>query len=456
VSATPSSELLARLFGSAEATALFGDRARLQGMLDFEAALARAEARAGVIPEQSAVRIGNRCRAELFDVEKLAEATARAGSPAIPLVKALSALVAADDPEAARYVHFGATSQDAMDTGLVLQLRRFGSQLEADLERLSAALARLAETHKTTLLVGRTWLQHATPVTLGLKAAGWLDAVERHRARLAEIRSRILVLQFGGAAGTLAALGTRGLEVARALSVELDLALPLVPWHAHRDRLAELAAFLGLLIGTLGKIGRDLSLLMQTEVAEAFEPRGEDRGGSSTMPHKRNPVTAAVVLAAATRAPGLVATLLSSTVQEHERGLGGWQAEWETLPELCVLAAGALRQTAEVIEGLELNPARMRANIDATGGQIMAEAVLIALAPRIGRLEAHEIVERASRRADETGRHLKATLAEEPAVTQHLSPADLDALFQPVNYLGQAAAFVDRVLAARRRKQEGP
>ena len=456
MSAAPSSELLARLFGSAEMTELFGDRARLQGMLEFEAALARAEARVGVIPNQAAAPIGNRCRAELFDVESLAEATARAGNPAIPVVKALIGLVAADDSKAARYVHFGATSQDAMDTGLVLQLRRFCSLLEADLDRLSAALARVAEAHKTTPLVGRTLLQHASPVTLGLKAAGWLDAVERHRTRLAEVRTRALVLQLGGAAGTLAALGHRGLEVARALSDELNLALPLVPWHAHRDRLAELAAFLGLLIGTLGKIGRDLSLLMQTEVAEAFEPEGEGRGGSSTMPHKRNPLTAAVVLAAAARAPGLVATLLSSMVQEHERGLGGWHAEWETLPELCVLAAGALRQTAETIDGLELDPARMRANLDATQGQIMAEALMVALLPHIGRLQAHEIVERGSRRAAETGRHLKAVLAEEPAVTQHLSPADLDALFEPLNYLGQATAFVDRVLGARRRKKEGP
>ena len=454
MSAAPSSELLARLFGSAEMTELFGDRARLQGMLEFEAALARAEARVGVIPNQAAAPIGNRCRAELFDVESLAEATARAGNPAIPMVKALIGLVAADDSKAARYVHFGATSQDAMDTGLVLQLRRFCSLLEADLDRLSAALARVAEAHKTTPLVGRTLLQHASPVTLGLKAAGWLDAVERHRTRLAEVRTRALVLQLGGAAGTLAALGHRGLEVARALSDELNLALPLVPWHAHRDRLAELAAFLGLLIGTLGKIGRDLSLLMQTEVAEAFEPEGQGRGGSSTMPHKRNPVTAAVALAAAARAPGLVATMLSSMVQEHERGLGGWHAEWQTLPELCALAAGALRQTADAIEGLQLDPARMRANVDATRGQIMAEAVLIALAPRIGRLEAYDILERASRRASETGRHLKAVLAEEPAVTQHLSAADLEALFDPLNYLGEATAFVDRVLVAHKRKQE--
>jgi 3-carboxy-cis,cis-muconate cycloisomerase len=362
----------------------------------------------------------------------------------------LTALVAVEDAGAARYVHWGATSQDAMDTGLVLQLRGFLAVLGADLGRLAAALARLAETHKATPLVGRTWLQHALPVTVGLKAAGWLDAIERHRTRLAEVGGRALALQFGGAAGTLAALGERGLEVAEALARELDLTLPALPWHAHRDRVAEIGTALGLLVGSLGKIARDLSLLMQTDVAEAFEPGGEGRGGSSTMPHKRNPVTAAVVLAAATRAPGLVATLLSAMVQEHERGLGGWHAEWETLPALCTLGAGALRHMAETIEGLELDPARMRSNLEATHGQILAEAVTMALGSRIGRLAAHQLVERACHRATTTRRHLREVLAEDTVATTHLSSADLDRLFEPLNYLGSAAAFVDRVLASRR------
>jgi 3-carboxy-cis,cis-muconate cycloisomerase len=444
-----SSELLGSLFGSAEASALFTDRARIQGILDFEAALARAEAQRGAIPAAAAPAIAGKCRAELFSIADLARPTARAGIPVIPIVARLTALVAADDPEAARYVHWGATSQDAMDTGLVLQLRRFLALLETDLARFAAALARLAEAHKTTPLVGRTWLQHATPVTVGLKAAGWLDAVERHRTRLAEVRARALVLQFGGAAGTLAALGDCGLEVAEALAAELSLALPALPWHAHRDRVVEVATAVGLLVGTLGKIARDLSLLMQTDVAEAFEPAGEGRGGSSTMPHKRNPVTAAVVLAAATRAPGLVATLLSAMVQEHERGLGGWHAEWETLPALCVLAAGALRQMTETIEGLELDPARMRENLETTQGQILAEAVTMALGSRIGRLAAHELVEHACHRAAATRRHLKEVLAEDPVATRHLTPADLDRLFDPLNYIGSAAAFVDRVLKSR-------
>ena len=449
MSAVPIPNLLGPLFGSAEAVALFADPARLQGMLDFEAALARAEGRLGVIPAAAATPIAAKCRAELFDMGELARATARAGNPAIPMVRRLTALVAAADADAARYVHWGSTSQDAMDTGLVLQLRGFLDLLEADLDRLGAALARLAEAHKATPLVGRTWLQQALPVTFGLKAAGWLDAIERHRERLSELRARALVLQFGGAAGTLAALGDRGLEVAEALAAELDLTLPLLPWHAHRDRLAETASALGLIVGTLGKMARDVSLLMQTEVAEAFEPAGEGRGGSSTMPHKRNPVTAAVVLAAATRAPGLVAIMLAAMVQEHERGLGGWHAEWDTLPELCSLAAGALRQMTETIEGLELDPVRMHANLEATHGLILAESVTMALGSRIGRLEAHELVERACRQAVATRRHLREVLAGDPAIAAHLSAADLDRLFEPLNYVGQAAAFVDRVLSSR-------
>jgi 3-carboxy-cis,cis-muconate cycloisomerase len=448
VSAAPSSELLSKLFGAPGAQECLGDRAQLQGMLDFEAALARAEARVGVIPAQAGQTIGRKCRAELFDIGSLAEGAEKAGNTAIPVVAALTSLVAAEDPAAARYVHFGATSQDAMDTGLVLQLRQFAGHLSVDTDRLSKALARLARTHKETVLPGRTWLQQASPVTFGLKAAGWLDVVQRHAERLADLRVSALVLQFGGASGTLASLGSRGLEVAEALARELDLALPALPWHAHRDRLAELAAFLGLLAGTLGKIGRDLSLLMQTEVAEAFEPAGEGRGSSSAMPHKRNPVASAVALAAATRAPGLVATLLAGMVQEHERGLGGWHAEWETLPELASLVAGSLRHLAEAMEGLEIDAAQMRANLEAKGGVALAEAATAVLAPRLGRPEAHEVVGRASRRALETRRTLLETLASDPGVTAHVSRADLAAALEPSAYLGMATTFVDRVLAA--------
>ncbi len=443
--------LLGPLFGSPAVGAIFSDRGRLQGMLDFEAALAAAEARVGVIPAAAAPAISAKCRAELFDPTALAGATARAGTPVIPLVKHLTALVAVDAPEAARFVHWGATSQDAMDTGLVLQLRDALVPIDSDLTRLADALAALAAAHTLTLLPGRTLLQHALPVTFGLKAAGWLDAIERHRTRLATLQPRLLVLQFGGAAGTLAALGDRGLAVAAALAEELKLTLPDLPWHTERDRLAELATTCGMIVGTLGKIARDLSLLMQTDVGEAFEPAGEGRGGSSTMPHKRNPVTCAVVMAAATRAPGLAATLLASMVQEHERGLGGWHAEWTALPELVVLTAGALGQMADTMASLEVDADKMKANLDVTQGLIMAEAVTLALGAKLGRLAAHERVEAACRRALSERRHLRRVLAEDSVVTAQLGSLDFDRLFDPHNYVGAGVALVERVLAARRR-----
>jgi 3-carboxy-cis,cis-muconate cycloisomerase len=246
-------------------------------------------------------------------------------------------------------------------------------------------LARLAEAHKSTLLAGRTWLQQGPPVTFGLKVAGWLDAVERHRERLKQARKQILVLQFGGAVGTLAAVGDRGLELASALARELKLDLPEVPWHSHRDRLAEVAASLGLLVGSLGKIARDISLMSQTEIDEVVEPSGPGRGGSSTMPHKRNPVGSAVILAAALRVPALVSTVLTAMVQEHERGLGGWHAEWETLPEIFRLTAGALAHTNEIVAGLEIHPEKMSQNLNVTHGLVLAEAVAFALRERLGK-----------------------------------------------------------------------
>lgn len=444
------SELLGPLVAPDAIRAVFTDSARLQGMLDFEAALARAEAAVGVIPAAAASAIAAKCRAELFDAGEIGRAAVNSGNDLIPLVKRLTALVAADDAEAARFVHWGATSQDAMDTGLVLQLRAWLGAVEADLARLSEAAARLADRHRRTPLVGRTWMQHALPTTLGLKAAGWLDAIERHRARLAEIRPRLLALQFGGAAGTLAALDDKGAAVAAALARELRLTLPDLPWHTQRDRLAELAGAVGVLVGTLGKIARDVALMMQTEVGEAFEPAGAGRGGSSTMPHKRNPVAAAVVIAAATRTPGLVATMLAAMVQEHERGLGGWHAEWSTLPELCVLGGGAVHLSVATLAGLEVDARRMRANLDATRGLIMAEAVQMALGARIGRLAAHDLIEAGCKRAVAEQTHLRDVLSADRRVTQHLAAADLDRLFDPTHYLGAAEEFVARALAARR------
>ncbi|MCO7552643.1 3-carboxy-cis,cis-muconate cycloisomerase [Pseudomonas otitidis] len=427
--------------------AIFCDQGRVQGMLDFEAALARAEARVGLIPREAVAPIEAACRADSYDFSALALAIATAGNSAIPLVKALGKRIAAASPEAERYVHLGATSQDAMDSGLVLQLRAAIGLIEADLAALGDALAEQAERHADTPLAGRTWLQQATPVTLGMKLAGLLGAVTRHRQRLAELKPRLLCLQFGGASGSLAALGEQAWPVAEALAVELSLNLPDQPWHTQRDRLVEFASLLGLVAGTLGKLGRDLSLLMQTEAGELFEPAAPGKGGSSTMPHKRNPVSAAVLIGAATRAPGLVATLFAAMPQEHERSLGLWHAEWESLPELCCLVSGALQHALLVVPGLEVDAARMRRNLDLTQGLVLAEAVSIALAQRIGRDAAHHRVEQCCRQAVKEGAHLRAVLGACAEVTAELSAAELDRLLDPAHYLGQARRWVGRALA---------
>ena len=445
-----SNQLFDAYFTSAPMRAVFCDQGRLQGMLDFEAALARAEAAVGLIPASAVAPIAGACRAELYDVPALATAIASAGNSAIPLVKALGRQIAAVDAEAERYVHLGATSQDAMDSGLVLQLRAAVNIFESELAALADDLAAQAERHAATPLAGRTWLQHATPVTLGMKLAGLLGAVTRQRQRLAELKPRLLVLQFGGAAGTLAALGEQALPVSEALARELDLTLPEQPWHTQRDRLVEFAGWLGLLAGTLGKLGRDLSLLMQTDVGEAFEPSAPGKGGSSTMPHKRNPVGAAVLIGAATRAPGLVATMLSAMPQEHERSLGLWHAEWETLPELCCLLSGALQQARLLLPGLEVDAARMRANLDLTRGLVLAEAVSIALAQRIGRERAHHLVEQCCRQAVNESRHLRDVLGANSEVSAELSATELDRLLDPAHYLGLAQSWVARAVAEHR------
>jgi 3-carboxy-cis,cis-muconate cycloisomerase len=426
---------------------LFSDHGRLQGMLDFEAALARAEARTGLIPAEVVADIEAACRAELFDFNELAVAVGNAGNSAIPLVKALGKKIAARNPVAERYVHMGATSQDAMDSGLILQLRQAVQLLEIDLGKLADALAQQARRYALTPLAGRTWLQQATPVTLGMKIAGWLGAVTRHRQRLMEIKPRLLSLQFGGASGTLAALGDQGFAVAEALARELQLTLPEQPWHTHRDRLVEFASLLGMIAGSLGKVGRDISLLMQTEIGELFEPAAAGKGGSSTMPHKRNPVGAAVMIGASVRAPGLVATMLAAMAQEHERSLGLWHAEWETLPELCCLVSGSLQQALQVIPELEVDAARMLENLDSTKGLVLAEAVSIALAKRLGRDAAHHLIEQCCRSAVEQGTHLRQVLGQHPQVSAELSSAELDHLLDPANYLGQAGRWVERAVA---------
>ncbi len=439
--------LLDKLFRYEAVDQIYSDRETIQSLLQFEAALARAEAQAGVIPELDAKAIAAACKAEQFDVLELASQAALSGNIAIPLVKKLAEIVAKQNKDAARFVHWGATSQDAIDTAAVLQLRRALEVIDQDLARLTTALADLAEKHRGTPIVARTWMQQALPTTFGFIVAGWLDATLRHRARLAELRDNNLALQFGGAAGTLAALSGRGPVVAKALANELHLLLPTLPWHTHRDRIVEIAAALGLCVGALGKIARDIALHAQTEIGELAEPGGEGRGGSSSMPHKRNPVTCASVLAASVRTPGLVSTMLSAMQQEHQRGLGSWQAEWETLPELVTLAAGALHHLAEMLPGLHVDAARMGENLEATHGLIFAEAVTMALGDRLGKIPAHMLVEAACKKAISERRHLKDVLREDPGLRGYLTPADLEGLFDVRNYLGNAEEFVRGVLA---------
>ena len=378
----------------------FTAAAQLQAMLDVEVALAHALVEAGVIPPRAAEGIASAGRAERFDHAALAADAAAAGNIAIPFVRALTALVQDIDAESARHVHRGATSQDVIDTAFVLQLRALGRPLHEALSRAMAAAAARAREHASTPMPGRTWLQHATPVTFGLKAAGWLDALGRCRARLDEAIAGAGVLQFGGASGTLASLGDAGPRVAAALARRLSLDVPDMPWHTHRDRLAAVAAACGIACGTLGKIGRDLALLAQSEVREVFEGEAPGRGSSSSMPHKRNPVAAVELTAASLRAPGLVSTMMSAMTQEHERAAGGWQAEWETLPVLCELTLRSAEVAAVALGEIQIDMGRMQENLRLRGGVAMAEALSSALSEHVPRGEAAAHVERLCRQVE--------------------------------------------------------
>jgi 3-carboxy-cis,cis-muconate cycloisomerase len=447
-----SGALLGPLFSTEAMAEIFSDAGRLQAMLDVEAALARAEAACGVVPATAAEAIGAACRAELFDADALGRAAVGGGNLAIPLVKALTAKVAERDADAARWVHWGATSQDIIDTGLVLQLRKALPLLAADLTGLCDALAAIAEKHAGTPLTARTLLQQAVPTTLGAKAAGWLTGISHAQDRLASAGQTALTLQFGGAAGTLAALGDKGWGVATALAGHLDLALPPLPWHGQRERIADLGCTLAVLIGSLGKFARDLALMAQTEIAEFAEPGGEGKGGSSAMPHKANPVGCARILAAARRAPGLAATLIAAMDQEHERALGGWHAEWEALPELFQLAAMAASVARDLAEGGAFDTARMRANLDVTSGLIMAEAVTVALGAKLGKSAAQNLLEQAARRTRAEKLSLRDALAQEADIARNITPSELDMLLTPENYLG-AAPEMARTAAERYRAQ---
>lgn len=452
--------LFGPLFGDARVDREVGARAWLAAMLDVEAALARAQARAGVVPDDAADAIAAACRVDLYDIESIAQRSTAAGNPVVPLVRDLGTLV---PPHAAPYVHLGATSQDVLDTAAALVAWRALTPVLDDLAAAASAAAVLADRHRDTVMVARTLLQHALPTTFGLKAAGWLVALDEARAALAEVRDNRLAVQFGGAAGTLAALGSAGTTVLGLLAEELGLAEPTVPWHTNRVRVAQLAGALGATAGVVGKIALDVVLLAQSEVAEVAEadalfsaeaiqnrptaPEG-GRGGSSAMPHKRNPIGAILVSAGTRRVPGLVATLLGAMPQEHERAAGAWHAEWEPLSELLRLVGGAAAGIREVLAGLRVDAARMGENLAASGDLLMAESVAGRLASNMGRADAHELVAKLSREASGAGRSLREALLADPGVRERLSVEDIDSALDPHNYLGAAGELVNRALAA--------
>lgn len=425
---------------------LFSDISILQAMLDFEVALARVESRLGIIPAAAADAIVAAAKPEAFDLADLSRGALRAGTPSIPLVKALTEAVRSKSEAAAGFVHWGATSQDVSDTALMLLLKRAQPLIAADLARTEKAFHAFSEQHRDTAMLGRTLLQAGPPITLGLKAAGWFATVRRGHQRLVRAFDEALLLQFGGAVGTLAALGDQGLNVAQELATELDLSCPEAPWHTHRDRLADLMCACGVIAGSLGKIARDISLLMQNEVGEAAEPDGDGRGGSSTMPHKRNPIGCAVTLAAASRVPGLVSSCLSSLTQEHERSVGGNQSEWPTVSAIVQATGVAAASIAEIAEGLTVDAERMRQNIDATRGTIYGEKAMMLLATAIGRDKAHHLLDQAARDSLAKKRPLADVLAEMPEVTKHLDRKALQQLTTAADYLGSAEIFRKRLL----------
>lgn len=436
--------VLSVLYGTDAMRSLIGERAFLARMLEVEAALARAQARLGIIPENAAAAITEAADLGKLDLPALARSTQNTGYPVVGLVRQLSALAGSEE---GRWTHWGATTQDIMDTAVVLQMREAFALIAADLDRLNRALASLAQRHRDLVMAGRTHLQHALPVTFGYKCAVWLSPLITMRERLDQLLPRLLKLQFGGAAGTLASLGDRGIAVAEELAKELNLAMPDLPWHVSRDTMAEAVCFLGLLTGALSKLAVDVMLLMQTEVAEVSEPHAPGRGGSSTMPQKRNPIACEYVQAQARGVQALAPQMLAAMAVDQERGTGPWQSEPLALPQAFTLAHGALTQSIVIAEGLTVDAARMRRNLDLTGGLIVAEAVMMDLAPIIGRGRAHEVVHQACDMAREEGIPLRDVLQRDPCVSAALDAEAITRLTEPANYLGSTGAFIDRVLA---------
>ena len=445
------SSILGNLFSTPEMREVWSDRSRTRRYLDFERALALVQGRAGMIPADAAAEIARCCDIDRIDMEKLRVQTERVGFPVVGLVSQLNALCRDGLGE---YSHWGATTQDVTDTATVLQIRDALDLVAADLEALSATLGALSLRYRDTPMIGRTNMQQAIPVTFGFKTASILAGIERHRERLAQLRPRVLVCEFAGACGTLASIEGDALGVQAALAAELGLAQPDIAWHSVRDTIAEVGAFLALVGGSLGKIATDVRMMMQTEVGEAAEPFAPGRGSSSTMPHKRNPVSCAFIHSSVSMVRQHAAALIEAMVGDHERSTGPWEIEWIALPEAFCLLAGALKHTRFVLAGLEVDEARMRTNIELTQGLVMAEAVMMGLAPRIGREVAHDLVYDLCREAIELRQPLIDRLAAHPEISQHFDRAALGKLLDPANYLGQAGAMVDRVLARARGRKD--
>ena len=440
------SRYLGDLFGTEELRRIFADTYQLQCWLDFEAALARAEAAVGLIPAAAAAEITRKARAELIDLEALREGVRFTGHPLISLVRQLADLC---EGEAGRYVHWGATTQDVTDTGLMLQAKAAHAIILRDLRALADALADLARRERDTLMPGRTHGQHATPITLGFKVAVWLDEVRRHSERMEQLAPRVFVGEFAGASTTLASVAAAGLEIQRRLMADLGLAVPAIGWHAARDRFAELGAMLAMVAATMGKIAHEVILLQKSEVMELEEPHHHGKVGSSTMPHKRNPMICEGIMAQARLARALLPALLEAMgTAEHERDWSAVHTEWAAVPELCLLAGAAVAQTLGVVRDLIVYRDRMRANVDALHGLILSEAVMLRLGEFVGRQVAHDIVYDAAMAAFEQRRPLADLLAADPRVTAHLAPAEIADLLRPEAYTGLAGVFVDRVAEA--------
>jgi 3-carboxy-cis,cis-muconate cycloisomerase len=441
--------LFGPMFSTPEVTARTDRGAWLQAMLDVERALAHVQAQAGVIPDEAAQEISRHCKAELFDAASISERAVASATPVVPLVRDLTSLVA---PSAAPHVHRGATSQDIIDTAAMLVIRRSLEVVSRDLRAAARESARLATEHRHTLMAARTLLQQALPTTFGRKCAGWLVALSEASAGLDRVVSERLAVQFGGPAGTLASLGTAGERVAELLAAELDLTVPTLPWHTDRGRIGELAGAMGTVSGALGKLALDVQLQAQTEVGELSEGAS---GGSSAMPHKRNPVVSVRITAATKRVPGLVGTLFASMPQEHERASGAWQAEWEPLVELIRLVGSAAAAGRELLTGLRVHTDQMVVNLNRTQGLLMAESASSALLRALGRAEAQELVADLCRAVVERGTSLREELLRSESVRAVLSEQDVYAATEPADHLGSAGVFIDRALAAHDAERSG-